>query len=486
MSKKKKNRKFGLFTFLLIFASLFMCIGYASINSITLNLNGFGNVATPRKLFIADVQVKENNSTTSVNLYDETFLDTRVQLNNSGSTSTLSITIKNNSRYDYSFVQVDYMVGNTTYDNTNIVFDLVGLSQGDIIKSTESLTFDLVFSYDDSNNISDTILNSKLNFSFKNISGMELSQLVLSNEKEPTNGEDGLYSYQDIHYYSGTDVNNYIWYNCKNGYNSGEDNCEVWRVLEVKSDGTVRIIKDDVISQETILAIENETDFWYEHIGETNPYKADKMVSEGKGRFDPKGRRPTGDLATDVSYCQKTANGCNAFSSGTTNGSFSSLTVDSDSSIKIYLNDLYYEQALTEAAKEHLQVSEYDIGIIDINVGKTIDSIYSAETNIKCNSKVALLNTSDYVLASNDSSCRTNFLLDACGNDNWLKSDSRFMFLNGKVTSTNAQIWVNETSGKISSYDSNQDLYIRPVITLKSSVIATGTGSTDDYYVIVG
>jgi len=486
MCKKKKKHRFGLYTFLLIFASLFMCIGYASVNSITLNLNAFGNVATPRKLFIADVQVKEDNSTTTVNLYDETFLDTRVQLNSSSSISTISITIKNNSRYDYSFVQVDYMVGNNTYDNENIIFNLVGLSQGDIIESTESLTFDLVFSYDDSTNITNTILNSKLNFNFKNISGMELGQLVLTNETVPTNGEDGLYSYQDIHYYSGELVNNYIWYNCKNGYNSGEDNCEVWRILEIRSDGTVRIIKDSVISQATISSIEEETDFWYKHIGETNPYKANKMVSEGKGRFDPKGRRPTGDLVSDISYCQKTANGCNAFSSITTSGSFFNLNVDADSSIKIYLNDLYYEQALTETAKEYLQISEYDIGIIDINVGKTIDSIYSAEANIKCNSKIALLNPSNYVLASKDSKCRNNFLLEDCGNSNWLKLDSRFMFLNGKVTTTNAQIWVNETSGKLSSYDSNQDLFIRPVITLKSSVIATGTGSSDDYYIIVG
>lgn len=483
MNKIKKNHKSSLYVSLIIFASFFMCIGYASVNSITLNLNAIGNVSTPKKLFIADVIVNENNQNSIVNLYDETFLDAKIELLDSESTVTLSITIKNNTNYDYSFVQVDYIFGNNTYDNENVIFDLIGLTKDDIIKSKESLTFDLVFKYDDLLNITSNILNCKLNFNFKNISGMPLGQLVLANETESTNNEDGLYSYQDIYYYSGSNVNNYIWYNCKNGFNSGENNCEIWRILDVESDGSVKIIKDDVLSQSTIASIETKTNFW--HIQINADWKANNLINAGKIKYDAKGRRPV-NTSLENSYCVSNQNGCNAFAANLTYGTFSNLNVDDDSSIKLYLENVYYEHALTESAKNAIKINEYNIGIIDINIGKDIDSIYSIERKIRSNSKIALLNVSSYMLASKNTSCRTNFLGSGCANDNWLKSNSQFVFLNGKVTSTTAQVFLEDTSGLIISRDADYDAYLRPVVTLKSNIIATGTGCDGDYYTLVG
>lgn len=476
MKKKKKNI---IYTTLIVFASIFMCIGYAAVNSVTLNLSGISSVILPKKLFIVDVTPNENNSTTTVNLFDETFLDTRVVLNSDNSSSTLSITIKNNTSYNYSFQQIDFEYGPETYDNENIIFELSGLEQEYEIESGDSITFDLIFKYDDLTNITSNILNCKLNFNFKNTSGMKLSQLVLENEPEPTNGEDGLYTYRNSHYYSGLNVNNYIWFNCQKGYNSGAEKCEVWRILDIEENGMVRIIKDTEVEQETIALLESDSNFWHNHINDD--WKASNMIASGRVRYDAKGRRPI-DPLLENSYCITGSNGCNAFTSNMISRAFTNYNVDGESSIKLFLEDLYYEKVLTDSAKDAHQKSEYNIGIIDINTGKTLDSVYDAEKAIVCNSEVGLLNVSDYILASKNSNCRTNFLVDDCANDNWLKHDKEYIFLNGKVTNTNAQIFLNDTSGKIMSRDANYDAYLRPVITLRANVLATGTGTEEDYY----
>ena len=167
-------------------------------------------------------------------------------------------------------------------------------------------------------------------------------------------------------------------------------------------------------------------------------------------------------------------------------GSYSDLIVDLDSSIKLYLENLYYEYALTDSAKDILQISEYNIGIMDINVGKDIDSVYYVEQKIKGNSKVALLNLSNYILASKNINCRNNFLGSDCAKNTWLNSNIQYMFLNGKITDTNAQIFIHDSNGLVTSRDANYELFLKPVITLKSSTIALGNGSVDgDYYNIV-
>lgn len=486
MKKKKKIYKNSLFAILLVFVSLSMCVGYAAFNSVTLNLIGSSNVLSPKKLFISNVIVNENNSSAVINLYDETFLDASITLNGNDATVEMEITVKNNSVYDYAFEQVDYSFGMATYDNENIIFDLEGLSTGDVIESTETLTFNVVFYYKDLTNITNNILNCKLNFNFKNISGMPLNQLILYNEKEPLNNEDGLYSYQDIYYYSGENVNNYIWYNCRDGYNSGNENCEVWRILTIESDGSVKIIKDEPLEQEIIASLETKTNFWYNQTHSSDQYKIKNMISAGKVVYDARRRRPVSQLAEGTSYCIYGSNGCNAFATNTIFGSYSNLIVDADSSIKMYLENLYYEYVLSESAKEFLKINEYNIGIIDITVGKDIDSVYYVEQKIKGTSKVALLNLSNYILASKNINCRENFLGSDCAKNTWLNAQIQYMFLNGKTTDTNAQIFIHDSNGLVTSRDANYELFLKPVITLKPSTIALGSGSVDgDYYNIV-
>ena len=486
MKKKKKIYKTSLCVVLLVFISLVMCVGYAALNSVTLNLVGSSNVLSPRKLFISNIITNENNSTAVINLYDETFLDTSIILNSEDSTVDMEITIKNNSIHDYEFKQVSYSFGITTYDNENIIFDLDGLSVGDVIKSTESLTFNVVFYYDELTNITNNILNCKLNFDFKNISGMPLNQLILYNETEPINNEDGLYSYQDIYYYSGEKVNNYIWYNCKDGYNSGSENCEVWRILTIEADGSVKIIKDTPLEQEIIEMLENQNNFWYQQSHPSDQYKIKNMIAAGKVMFDARRSRPVNQLTDGSSYCIYNSNGCNAFSNDIIVGSFNNLIVDADSSIKMYLENLYYEYVLTDSAKDSLKISQYNIGIMDINIGKDIDSVYYVEQKIKANSKVALLNISNYILASKNINCRNNFLGSDCSKNTWLNSNIQYMFLNGKMTNTNAQIFIHDSNGLITSRDASYELFLKPVITLKSSTIALGNGSVEgSYYNIV-
>ena len=60
--KKYIFKKNLLFPILLSFSCLFLCIGYANINSISLNINGLANAEVQKGIFIAEVNsVNEDN-----------------------------------------------------------------------------------------------------------------------------------------------------------------------------------------------------------------------------------------------------------------------------------------------------------------------------------------------------------------------------------------------------------------------------------------
>lgn len=185
------NTKFFL---LIIIAVLFMSMGYASINSISLGINGDVLAYAQDGIFITDYVYKESSNAnvgeSSITSISGTFLNTDVVLssdsNNTDSYITYTITVYNSTGEDYFFEQVkDGSEGgfsnytNITYENT--------LVPGDIVRSNDYKTFDVTFKYVEGVVPSEAVnkLVSSLNYIFKPVSTL-LDNITVS---VPTTGK---------------------------------------------------------------------------------------------------------------------------------------------------------------------------------------------------------------------------------------------------------------------------------------------------------
>jgi len=479
-----KNNK--IYMLLILLATLCMCVGYATINSVILDIRGNVIAKTPDGLQIVDVEVFDSeNAIGIINTYDEMFLDTTIELSDdvllaNATYVTLAVTLHNSSLYTYKFEAINYELGNNTYDNANIIFNHTIDPDKEIV-GKETYTFYITYEYDNKALIENNILNNKLSILFYKTS-MKLNELILINEEEPVDGEPGLYTYNETKkYYSGLDVNNYVWFNCKDGYNSGAENCETWRIISIEEEGEIKIIRENIVPKTTITTLEEKTLFWEINMNDAN--KTKNLMAEGKVVFDPRFRRPIDTSLVD-SYCIKNNNGCNAYGKNNHIGSYKNLVVDEDSAIKLYLENVWFENELSDNAKQKLQYSNYNVGLIDTN--KAIEIVLSSEQSIVHNAKIGLLNLSEYILATTESSCKKSFTQYDCSINNWLNTgEAQFMLLNGRINATNAQVWSIKNDGTIYSQDASYGMYLRPVVTLDKNIEATGSGNVNgDYYVL--
>lgn len=160
------------FPIIIFLAFLFLSVGYAAINSITLDIVGFATAHPKETIVITDVAyvsdvnaIKENSEI--VNIYDSMF-NSHIELSptDKNSSITYRITIQNNTLDTYAFKEVSY--SEEWYDNLGITFDLDGITSGYKLLGKKSVSFNITFHYN-GNTVTNNILNSYLDFSFKKI-----------------------------------------------------------------------------------------------------------------------------------------------------------------------------------------------------------------------------------------------------------------------------------------------------------------------------
>jgi len=166
--KKEKNRVLPYLIFIFI-ATLFMSIGYAAINAISLDIGGTVTASAQENVFITNVEYVSNVdadvSNSEILNFIQTTMNSKITLSstNPNSSITYRVTLHNNSNVSYYFDEVKY--DSSFYDNQDIVFN-TSLSRLDEIQSNGSLTFTITFSYKDNVVANEHILNSYLNFAF--------------------------------------------------------------------------------------------------------------------------------------------------------------------------------------------------------------------------------------------------------------------------------------------------------------------------------
>ena len=175
MKKKKQLPAYfnKLYPILLIFATIFMGIGYAMLNSTKLEINGALVGLKQEGIFITQVKYVEDSNADKANSYIDYHIATTVKsyiklTNDPSSSITYEITVYNSDNITYYYDRTLTMdvENNPTYTNDNITHQVTGIEKYDAVEPGETRTFNVTFSYLNSDQITDTELTSIINYKF--------------------------------------------------------------------------------------------------------------------------------------------------------------------------------------------------------------------------------------------------------------------------------------------------------------------------------
>ena len=353
----------------------------------------------------------------------------------------------------------------TVPESTNpaIGFEVTGIREGALLKAGNTALLTVIVKY---NNVTEQPDNLTADFTVT----LDYSQAPNGyvEPSVPTIGEqeveivttgDGLYedSYEDGRLiYRGQNPNNYIMFND-----------ELWRIIAKETDGTYKIIRNDVLE--------------------------DRAYDETNHRSTEKN-----------SYCQKTSYGCGVFAA--VSGEFSTPdgavkgTVTEDSSIKIYLNDDYYVNNINNTAKEQMTSHTFNIGVVEM-LSEGTDSIeknISGEKMYTWIGNVGLANVSDLLRAStnplctsatysqnNQSNCNSNYLLNSTDFLRYWTINVYYMVTEPAYS----RVWTGFSNSDFSAVVGTSNAAYtnspRPVVFLKSHIVLTGLGTKENPFTIV-
>lgn len=179
--ERKKFKIIEAYSVLIFIATLFMCIGYAELSGDPMSIAGIVEAYAQEGVFITSISKKSEIETGSkINYFIGTMFESKTVLGNTADSSEIyEVTLYNNSETEYVFIgTLTDIEDEHLYDNENIGYMVNGVEQyKTIISPGQSLTLTITFTYKDETKITNNILNSKINFRFK-----EMPKVLLSNE----------------------------------------------------------------------------------------------------------------------------------------------------------------------------------------------------------------------------------------------------------------------------------------------------------------
>ena len=442
-----------------------MGVGYAAFSS-QLKITGTSNIDSTWDVQITDIQssVVVGTPTNQIEpTHDKLSATFYTKLYKPNDTMKYDITVSNLGSLDAKLDRINVPEN----ESTAISYEVTGIKEGDLLKSNETALLTVIVKY---NNVTEQPSQDELNINF-NIT-LEYSQApngyvppvtgptIGGQEVELVESGDGLYedSYEAERYiYRGTNPNNYI-----------EFNDELWRIVAKETDGTYKIIRNEVL--------ENRA-------------------------FDEANHRST----ENNTYCKVPRLGCGVYAA--VDGTFSSPsglqsgTVTEDSSIKIYLNEDYYTNNINKTAKEQIIEHSFNIGAVEVLAsGDSMEKNIAGEKMYTWTGDVGLINVSDILRASTNplctsasgslltrqyDACNSNYLLDRASNENLLYwtinayAEVESNFYNTWLATASSSSAIVAGAGSINSYAP------RPVVFLKAETTLSGEGTASNPYTIV-
>jgi len=458
--KRKRNIVIGALCGVL----LLMVVGYAAFSSI-LNIKGTTNISSNWDIRITNVESKNvvgSASNAEDPSWDNLTATFKTNLEVPGDSIEYDVTVENKGTLNAKLDKINMTASN----NPAIKFTATGLKEGDKLNAGSSAILTVKVEYltgvevDNeklSANLTVTLDYVQANVGEGGIATVPGSDTLIENVV--TEG-DGLYedsTEAGRYVYRGSNPDNYITFN---GEEAG------WRIISVESDGTLKIIKNDSITSSI---------------------------------FDTTNGRYQGSSG----YCNNNSYGCNVWGSASTmldasgnnvttmpiqvNGSLLALPTE-ESQMSKYLNNDYYG-TLTDEAKSQIDTHLWNVGPLNYGSGQTLETDVSQEKAYKWRGKVGLINPSDYVKASTNSSCTTLYSSNTsgypCKNNNYMyQSSYNWWTMSPYSYSNSSNVWYVYSTGRWNNYSASTSYGVRPVIYLTSDISLEGSGTASDPYTI--
>lgn len=299
----------------------------------------------------------------------------------------------------------------------------------------------------------------------------ELLAADMLKTKTVTEGE-GLYEdlYEDNKYiFRGVSVNNYIKFNN-----------ELWRILSINSDNTIKIIKDVSIGKFPWDEATSTTSG--PRLNENNTYcviRPDKNAYEGCNVWS----KVDGNVVHETSK----EGGSYATADNLTTG-----TVTIDASLNTYLNGEYYNN-LSADDKKHMVKRTFNVGFPTDHL--TISQIITREKQFTWDGYVGLINASEYLRLSLNEECNNiynSYTYETC-TDNYIyqsmveNDETSAWTINGGRNRWHVFTIFNsdEYKGGLPAEPTYKSIEVRPVVYLKKEIKLKGEGTKDNPYVFV-
>ena len=438
---------------------LVMAAGYAAFRT-QLTINGTSNITSEFKVLITDIQSRNvvgRAENVEVPSHTETTATFKTNLYLPGDSITYDVTVENQGSIDAVLKTIQKSDSN----NNAIIFETSGIQEGEVLKASESTKFSVTVSYNASTTSQPSNITSDLEVTldYEQATGEEgpagNTALIGGNTVSVADSGDGLYAdeYTSGRYvYRGSNPDNYI-----------EFNGELWRIISKETNGTYKILRNEVLPEEMA--------------------------------FDTQGARTTGYCSNMSSY------GCNAWSSTANmvgspaefvNGPYRGEVID-DSTLNKYLNGDYYN-SINGTSQGMIVSTDWNIGGVggDDNANGELSLMLEEEKSYKWNGKVALASASDYLDASsNQSMCNSGMLqstnLETCVTTNWMYIPGTWWWLvSPSARSGYAHYGLTVNTGGSLSHSNARDSYgVRPVVYLTSSLSLSGSGTISDPFTIM-
>lgn len=227
--KKKKNysilgRHNKILSSMFIVFTLFMGICYASINDVTLEIDGDLTAYNNDELFISEMELSasKNNDVEKLETISiaKTTLNSEVTLSQSDANSYISyyVTIYNRSGYTYYYNDTIY--DENFYDNQDIVYTVNNLSNSNYLENNGVLVFEITFKYKNGILSDNNVLNSCIKFdfdkvysiSYKNITGNDLPSYTIGDNEPSISFTENIPTSVDV-YIDNTLITDYVYSN---------------------------------------------------------------------------------------------------------------------------------------------------------------------------------------------------------------------------------------------------------------------------------
>ena len=242
----KTKRKYYVVGTICIAMFFMMGIGYAILSQ-QLDISGTAQITSTWKILFTSAEEKEMNNATTISkqIVNQTTLNLNVELNQPGASATYDVVVENQGDLDAMLTAINGVDEANNQDPQSIKVELTNIVVNDGLLVGESKTFQVRVYWDNSVDFNDVNMSKDVQITLvyeqRDESEIPSPPPTIDITDEVVSSGDGLYQdqYEPGRYvYRGSNPDNYIQFNN-----------ELWRIIAKETDGTYKIIRDELLPQ---------------------------------------------------------------------------------------------------------------------------------------------------------------------------------------------------------------------------------------------